>query len=281
MFLIPLEHNIFRYQMPADCRILGNMAPTAPAPRERFTLPVTAAEADALAEKLGQIATATGWQRAALVYARVKVSGHGGDRSKINIDLADDRMTAEQYAMLGVHGLSSATTVRRYWRCWDHAVDDGLVEPVGLGDEAELPDAGFDEYFTAPERGPWWDRSTPANRTGPEPTKFTIALRETPQPEPVKIKVNVKHREESPQPDPARLTLVRTDDDQEQEESEPPLAGLDGMLLDGLEGVAEQLDSLLWMGEKIETYSEKVFDCLHQIFQKLEHFTALKVVNRD
>jgi hypothetical protein len=49
-------------------------------PLPTFTIPATPAEADKLAGELGEVASAYEWARAALVYCRVFVGTHGGDR---------------------------------------------------------------------------------------------------------------------------------------------------------------------------------------------------------
>lgn len=131
-----------------------------------FQIPVNAADADGLADELGQIAAALEWKRAALVYARVKVGDHGGDRSKINADLATDKLTPKEHALRGIHGLRSQTTIRAYWRAWDNLVSDGKAQPVSLGDTVELPDdaewtdyyvnqiTGVPTYYRPSEQGP-------------------------------------------------------------------------------------------------------------------------------
>ncbi|SPM43590.1 Mycobacterium numidiamassiliense ORFan [Mycobacterium numidiamassiliense] len=114
----------------------------------RFVLPATAAEADQLNGELGQLAMAVEWKRAALVYARVYVADSPGrPTEKVNPDL----LTPKQYAGLGIHGLRSKTTVRRYWRIWQRAVEEGNAVPVKLGDCVQLPTVGWDEYLWPPE----------------------------------------------------------------------------------------------------------------------------------
>ncbi len=114
---------------------------------ERFIIPAKPSDADGLANELGVIATATEWKRAALVYARVTVGEHGGDRSKVNGDLATSKLPTTGYALLGIHGLRSKTTIRAYWRAWDNAINEGLAQPVSLGDDVELPDAEWADYY--------------------------------------------------------------------------------------------------------------------------------------
>jgi WhiB family transcriptional regulator, redox-sensing transcriptional regulator len=136
-----------------DAARSGGSAMTAPDthPVSGFTIPADPTDADHLAGELGELATACEWKRAAIVYARVQVSEHGGDRSKLKSDLANGKMTPAEYAVLGIHGLRSPQTVRRYWRAWQRAVDEGLAEPVKLGDTVELPTAEWGDFY-APMR---------------------------------------------------------------------------------------------------------------------------------
>ncbi len=48
----------------------------------RFTIPADPDQADALAGELGELATATEWRRAALVYSRVHVRDSQGGPQK-------------------------------------------------------------------------------------------------------------------------------------------------------------------------------------------------------
>jgi hypothetical protein len=136
-----------------------------------FTIPSDPDKADHLATELGELATAAEWKRAALVYARVRVQDSaGGDpatRAKVKGDIGDQRLTPAEYALRGIHGLRSKTTIRAYYRAWDNAVVEGLAQPVELGDEVELPDSAQ-----------WEDCYTPQNRSvspfeRPEPQSET------------------------------------------------------------------------------------------------------------
>jgi len=111
-----------------------------------FTIPHDIAGAIAVGNNLGAIATASGWARAYLVYAFVRVANHGGDRSKVRPDLAGGKMTPQQFAALGIHGLKGANTVREYWYDVDNAITDGVAEPVAPGSNVVLPEAPFDDY---------------------------------------------------------------------------------------------------------------------------------------
>jgi hypothetical protein len=127
-------------------------------PRQRFTIPRDPRKADELAGELGALATAVAWQRAAIVYARVRVQEAQGrpTAKKANSGL----LSPAQYALRGIHGLRSRTTVRSYWKAWDAAVADGIAQPVSLGDEVELPDAEWEDYYhLIPNCDPWANTS--------------------------------------------------------------------------------------------------------------------------
>jgi hypothetical protein len=111
---------------------------------ERFTIPVDPHAADRVAGELGELATATEWKRAAIVYARVRVQDSQGRPPTETVRSA--LLSPAEYAVRGIHGLRSKTTVRAYWRAWDNAVTEGLAQPVSLGDSVQLPDAEWADY---------------------------------------------------------------------------------------------------------------------------------------
>jgi hypothetical protein len=128
---------------------------------QRFRIPSDPASADQLASELGELATATEWKRAALVYSRVRVQeGQGrptSEKAKFGL------LSPAEYALLGVHGLRSRTTIRAYWRAWDNAITEGLARPVKLGDEVELPDAQWEDYYhITPDCPPWANTAAPS-----------------------------------------------------------------------------------------------------------------------
>jgi hypothetical protein len=112
---------------------------------EQFDIPPDPSAADGLAGELGELATAAEWKRAAIVYARVRVQDCQGRPAGETVN--PDRLSPEQYAQRGIHGLRSKTTVRAYWRAWDNAVAEGLAQPVSLGDTVELPEAEWSDYY--------------------------------------------------------------------------------------------------------------------------------------
>jgi hypothetical protein len=114
-----------------------------------FCIPVDIAVMTTVTDDLGTVATANQWARAAIVAAWVEVGSHGGARSKFGSDLADGKMTPKAFAALGIHGLRSAGTVIIYWRVWQLAVDNWRALPVAPGDQVELPDLDWHEYYHA------------------------------------------------------------------------------------------------------------------------------------
>jgi hypothetical protein len=103
-----------------------------------FTIPPNPDKADALLGELGEMATATDWKRAAIVYARTR-QGMPGRPSQ---ELADNShfLSFREFAKLGIHGLTHHSSVSLYRSIWQRAVDTGIAEPVSLGDTVTLPD---------------------------------------------------------------------------------------------------------------------------------------------
>jgi len=106
-----------------------------------FKIPGSVEEATEKLADLDGLITARSWQRAAIVYAFVRVGSHGGDRSMPSSGL--DRLTPTAFARLGINGLRSAETVRAYHGHWQYAIDQGLAEPVLPGQRVAEPDLGF------------------------------------------------------------------------------------------------------------------------------------------
>jgi hypothetical protein len=204
-----------------------------PQDSSRFVIPGKAAEADALAGELGELATAVEWKRAAIVYARVRVGDHGGDRSKINSDLAADKMTPAEYALLGIHGLRSATTIRAYWRAWDDAITEGLAEPVALGDEVTQPDAQWADYYmpTAPGSGFLPPLSEPVIARSSVDDGEDLGLGECP-PRASSMPSNQPPQPQPPEPTaPAREPITELDDELIDEDEDVEEDDTDGELV--------------------------------------------------
>jgi DNA N-6-adenine-methyltransferase (Dam) len=141
--------------------------------RRTFAIPRDPHQADRLAGDLGVLATATEWKRAAIVYSRVRVQ-EGQGRPIAAEKAKTDLLSPAEYALLGIHGLRSTTTVRAYWRAWDNAVTEGLAEPVKLGDQVTVPSAEWADYYSiTPDCPPWANTSRPpfeSEPTHPQPS---------------------------------------------------------------------------------------------------------------
>ena len=88
---------------------------------------------------IGMIAKG-GWFTAAAVYAWTepgKPHFASGEKSP------DDRLTIAAFAALGIRGLSSRDTVRKFRSAWARAVERGWADPVKPGDFVRLPDQDF------------------------------------------------------------------------------------------------------------------------------------------
>lgn len=90
---------------------------------------------------LDGIATATGWERAAIVYAYTYEGSPGrrpaGNGSEVS------RFTVRQFAGLKIKGLVSRNTIDHYRDCWKDAIAQGEVVDIEPGDSAVLPDRAF------------------------------------------------------------------------------------------------------------------------------------------
>lgn len=91
---------------------------------------------------LGELITASEWQRAALVWAFTTDQANG--RGNCGTSTA---LSSRSFAALGIQGLKSDKTVRNYRRAWSQAIADGVATDVKPGDLIDLPDVEWQEYF--------------------------------------------------------------------------------------------------------------------------------------
>lgn len=105
---------------------------------------------DRLIEELngiGSLLVAREWHRAAVVYA---FTGIGGPRNSAQPDWP--RRTILEFTRLGIKGLTTPKSVRRYRRAWELAIENGWAPPVDAGDTVDLPEEPFPEWTaTMPE----------------------------------------------------------------------------------------------------------------------------------
>ncbi|MBJ7325372.1 MAG: hypothetical protein JHC70_23900 [Rhodococcus sp.] len=110
-------------------------------PPRNVTIPQTV-------EELRGLATARAWERAAWVYAFTE-DGRNTDRSS-------EKYTITEFADLGIAGLRSPQTVKRYRDAWERATEDGRIHPDAQpkpGDVFALPELPW-PYITKPKPVP-------------------------------------------------------------------------------------------------------------------------------
>ena len=103
-------------------------------------------------KSIGELVTSSEWQRAALVYAFTEDRGRGGDNRKSNVQNCT-LLSVKDFADQGLSGLHSRVSVSKYRRAWSKAIEAGLAEDIGPGDDISLPDADWTE-FTKVQRKP-------------------------------------------------------------------------------------------------------------------------------
>jgi hypothetical protein len=101
-------------------------------------IPKTISAAQRQLGELGALVYATEWHRAAILAAFVTVTEGQGKRT--DRLLSSGKLTAVQFAELGIVGLRSPVTVARYVEAWNAAVDNGKAKPVKPGQRVALPD---------------------------------------------------------------------------------------------------------------------------------------------
>lgn len=102
-----------------------------------FTVPSSLSRAKSELVGLDSLVTASEWQRAAIVYAFT----HKGTN---RYDVAhENSCTIREFASLGISGLRTQDTVRRYRDAWQQAVDKGLAKPATPGENVRLPAIPF------------------------------------------------------------------------------------------------------------------------------------------
>lgn len=100
-----------------------------------INIPRTVDEALASLDGIGRLVTAKEWERAALVYALTHEGRTGGRRSGTNVTLSFQGL-----ADRGISGLADRKRVAWYHDQWQAVVEAGYAQPVGLGDDLDIPD---------------------------------------------------------------------------------------------------------------------------------------------
>jgi len=122
-----------------------------------FTVPKSIEEATARLGGLDKLITATKWERAAIVYAFTRDGQAEPNRY-------DGKYTIKDFAALGISGLRSTETVRRYRESWKQGGGDLQAAPGG---RVRLPKGPFPSFLdslkqagrsTRAEKKPWRER---------------------------------------------------------------------------------------------------------------------------
>lgn len=106
-------------------------------------IPKTLEQATTRLTSLGEIVTASEWERAAIVYAFTEAPGQG---KRTDLSTSREVLSFEQFAKLKIHGLRSRDTVKLYRDRWTEAIEltkrkrNGRVYPVSPGDPFIAPD---------------------------------------------------------------------------------------------------------------------------------------------
>ncbi|RTL65868.1 MAG: hypothetical protein EKK42_20190 [Pseudonocardiaceae bacterium] len=116
---------------------------------------------------LAGLASATGWKLAALVWAWC--SPQQGSRTDLRHNCRT--LSVEGLSDLGIRGLKSHVTVRRYRSAWQQAIDAGLAASVKPGEETELPSVDFGEFVNQQRDPPATARAHPRPVAAPHPER--------------------------------------------------------------------------------------------------------------
>jgi hypothetical protein len=100
-------------------------------------IPATIEEAITQLGGLGQLLTAKGWQRAAIIWAFTFEPKKPGPRKRDSSEVS--YLTCKEFAALGIHGLRSDVTVADHRRNWQDAIDRGVAQSVTPGMKVVLP----------------------------------------------------------------------------------------------------------------------------------------------
>jgi phage N-6-adenine-methyltransferase len=110
-----------------------------------ITIPATLEGRVAFLDGAGGFLSAGHWATAAAVYASTRDGGQG----EYQQNLRSEVLTTGEFAALGIRGLTSDVSVRRYRRAWQYAVDQGWADVAVPGERAQLPSEPFREAVDA------------------------------------------------------------------------------------------------------------------------------------
>lgn len=94
---------------------------------------------------LAALITASEWQRAAIVWAFTEEGKPGP-----GVRTTSSAISIREFGRLGVSGLKSQDTVRKFRKAWAQAIADGHATDIGPGDLVDLPEVDWG-YWDTPE----------------------------------------------------------------------------------------------------------------------------------
>ena len=143
-----------------------------------ISIPASLGEAVTALQGLGKLICAREWERAAIVYAFTR-DGEAGEVGRgRRSESTTSNLTPREFAALGITGLRSDQTVRRYRKAWQGAVDAGKAMLVVPGQTVETPSADWGEFYVSERdtRGPTVELPTVKDRV-----KLAEHFRENPE----------------------------------------------------------------------------------------------------
>lgn len=114
-----------------------------PALTSLVRIPSTIEEALTSLDGIGQLLTAKGWERAAIVYALTSNQG-AGRPSKEMVESSTNTLPIKVFAKKGITGLTTYDTIAALRKAWEEAGGD---TDISLGDEVTLPTVGFKDVY--------------------------------------------------------------------------------------------------------------------------------------
>jgi hypothetical protein len=91
------------------------------------------------------------WGTAAIVFAYT-CEGTPGPKPQRTDLVKSNQISFAEFAALGIRGLSTRNSVRKYRNRWEQAIELGFAEPVKPGSTVELPDAPFNTFHERCEK---------------------------------------------------------------------------------------------------------------------------------
>ena len=112
----------------------------------RIDIPLKIEDALLDLKGLGELISATEWKRAAIVWAFTEEGTAGRPSNEVNV-VKSDHISIQAFAEMGISGLASRNTIKKYRKAWQRAIDVGAAKDVQPGQRVTLPDLDWQSYF--------------------------------------------------------------------------------------------------------------------------------------